>query len=104
MHRFRSTLAIALLLIFVYPFVLKGVHKHDIDHVDTGNGCCTMHPEQEVCQIFEFDYISFIVDDFSPMLEMFPMHFERYDSTVVMLSIPPKHTLKLRGPPTSHFI
>lgn len=62
-QKLRIAISTALLSVFLYPLFLKAVHHHDIAYVAIDRVNTNIHQPVESCEIFQFEYLSFIVDE-----------------------------------------
>lgn len=96
----RTAISFVLLLVFLYPIVLKGVHRHDITHIEKGKGFCNLSPEQEVCNIYQFEYLTFIVADIGHLPGLFSVYYKQYIAETSSLKAIPLFFVYKRGPPS----
>jgi hypothetical protein len=88
-----------LLLVFLFPFVLKVFHHHHIEHQDVDPSVVSLHAPQHVCEICQFDYLSFVVADFTHHLGLTPAAFRREVFDVRLPFVAPIVFFLLRAPP-----
>lgn len=94
-----SWIAAVLLCVFLLPFVLKGVHHHEIEYQRIDRSAVCVHTPQETCDIFQFEYLSFLVVGFNPHLLLTPITF-RWEASLVQLRFTPQTIyFQLRAPP-----
>lgn len=88
-----------LLLVFLFPFALKVFHHHHIEHQDVDLSVVSVHGPQHACEICQFDYLTFVVDDLSHHFNLTPIAFRRETFDVCLPFVAPIVLFLLRAPP-----
>jgi len=105
LRRFKSFIALMILLLLLNPMLAKSLHRHSPDHPGCGkylpSGLNHAHTHKEHCEICTFEYVTAIIEEpnvddvFRPELSE--------NMTALLFSVPSLNIIfsPLRAPPAA---